>query len=81
MSNPFITKFDSECAQCASLVPAGEDMFAHNGEFICTACAENNDNVCACGKYKKANFEVCFDCKESGLGGEDDGITEEEFYG
>lgn len=62
MANPFISKFNSECQNCDSSVSQGEEMYAVNGSFVCTGCAVEGNNVCACGAYKKEQFPRCYNC-------------------
>lgn len=62
MSNPFNNQFDSRCGMCEGFVGEGDQMFAHEGQFICSSCANNEDLVCSCGNYKKAEYDECFDC-------------------
>ena len=63
MANPFPTKFDSECAGCGETVYENDDMFYDRGEYVCPACAAEQDVVCECGQYKKPEFETCYECK------------------
>lgn len=63
MANPFETRFRSRCADCGDDVDAGDDMYAHDEEFICSDCANALDVVCHCGNYKKEEYETCYDCR------------------
>lgn len=62
MANPFNVKFDSTCVSCDETVPEGDEMFAHEGQFICGECAESEDVICDCGSYKKSGLDECFSC-------------------
>ena len=64
MANPFPANFDSTCQDCGDTVAEGDDMFAHDGQFICENCAGSNDLVCKCGQYKKEEFDTCYACHE-----------------
>jgi len=63
MSNPFEAHFDKDCDDCGRPIDEGDETFARDGDFICRQCAEDGDNVCECGQFKKAEYETCFDCK------------------
>ena len=65
MANPFPTKFDSACQSCESMVYKGDDMYAADGLFICGSCASEAGVVCACGNFKKPDYETCFTCNEA----------------
>lgn len=65
MSNPFETKFDSECQDCGAEVLQGDDMYVVDGNFLCISCAEINGNVCDCGNYKKDDYDTCYECFET----------------
>ena len=62
MSNPFETKFKSACQNCEDIVDEGEDMYVVDGLFVCRACANAGEHVCECGKYKKEEYDKCYDC-------------------
>lgn len=65
MSNPFQTKFESQCAYCTDYCRENELMFAHDGEFICWSCAAEADVICPnddCENYKKPNYPKCYGC-------------------
>lgn len=64
MANPFQAKFDSQCQgeDCGTTVYKGEDMFVDDGEFICENCAQFREIICDCGKKKKADFKMCYEC-------------------
>ena len=65
MANPFAATFASECTQCGRDIMEGDTTFAHEDEFICEQCAEDAEIVCPeCGKYKKPQFDACFECHE-----------------
>lgn len=61
MSNPFEQNFDGECPMCDGVVYAGDNMYCHEGEFMCEFCVPD-ENVCSCGNYKKENFGSCYEC-------------------
>jgi hypothetical protein len=75
MANPFPTKFNSECQLCGDYVEQGEFMFSipdPDGDpevryFVCRGCARSGAHVCTCGKYKKEEFDVCYDCFQKEL--------------
>lgn len=65
MSNPFPSKFDSECGACGDEIYEKDLVYAVDGLFICRACAEDRDNVCPeCGDFKEEGFDVCFECNQ-----------------
>lgn len=65
MSNPFSSRFDSNCNECGNIVYEGEEMYADDGEFICLTCAEDRDIVCyECGAKKKPEFDLCYQCNQ-----------------
>ena len=66
MANPFRSKFKSSCGWCDTEVSEGDDMFAHEGEFICIECAVEANLVCECGNYKKEAFNTCYSCAMDG---------------
>ena len=80
MPNPFPANFDSTCQDCGDTVAEGDQMFAHEGQFICESCAENSDLVCSCGNYKKEEFKNCYTCHEENEdnGPDENGITWQE---
>ncbi len=64
MPNPFLARFDSDCADCGGTMFENDDeVFACEGEYVCRDCAEKRGNVCECGQYKKSEFETCFECR------------------
>ena len=62
MANPFESNYDNNCNSCGDKVYAGDDMYAHEGIFICENCAQLEDLICECGNYKKAEYESCYEC-------------------
>jgi hypothetical protein len=65
MPNPTPAYPNTECSECCDEIPVGEDVFFHEKEKYCIGCAEELDMVCACGNYKKPEYEYCFICVES----------------
>ena len=72
MANPFTPQFNSTCQWCGDVCIADDDdMYAVDGDFICSDCAEENNNVCRCSKhedgcykFKKTKFDVCYTCNQ-----------------
>ena len=62
MSNPFKARYDSACQQCGEQICTGDDCFHVEGSFVCQGCAEEGDNICECGKFKKDEFDKCYEC-------------------
>jgi len=62
MANPFNVRFTSQCHHCEEDVLAGSKMYAHKGGFYCVDCAKRGDIICACGNYKKEEYELCYEC-------------------
>lgn len=61
-NNPFPARFNSDCSECGELIEEGDETFAIEGSFVCWNCAEATDNICVCGKFKKADFVECWEC-------------------
>ena len=72
MSNPFPANFDSQCQDCGDTVAEGDNMFAHEGKFICDICAASSDLVCSGGQYKKEEYKTCYTCHEENEEEEDE---------
>lgn len=70
MSNPFTQQWLSQCDSCGDDIDPGDVVYAVDGSFVCRGCAEENDNVCECGNFKKSEFEKCYEC--AGVGKEED---------
>lgn len=64
MPNPAPAYREIKCPLCDKVITKGEDVFFEDGDKFCRDCAENNDNVCNCGQYKRENYKTCFDCKD-----------------
>ena len=63
MSNPFPSKFEQgRCQQCGARTYEGDMIFIVDEMFIDKDCAEENGNVCVCGKYKDEDHDLCYAC-------------------
>ena len=65
MANPADAYAGSKCDSCGNEVGEGNPIFFDDGEKLCQECAEDNNNVCECGQYKKADFKECYECSRS----------------
>lgn len=63
MANPFPARFDSRCDSCGNDIDEGDQCYAIEGQFVCSDCANESDNVCGCGNFKHETYPTCFDCK------------------
>lgn len=61
MANPMAAWFITSCKQCGDTIKKGEQIY-FNGSRLCTTCAISNDLVCDCGKYKKEEYDQCYEC-------------------
>ena len=62
MANPFKVKGSIECSSCADEIENGDYCYYHEDEPYCEWCAEEQEIVCACGDYKKPEYDECYDC-------------------
>ncbi len=68
MSNPFIARFNSKCQSCGEEMYEDEtNVYVVDGLFICEDCAQQDNNVCHCGNYKKTEYATCFECRPNKL--------------
>lgn len=63
MANPVPAYHGTVCDGCKEKLDEGEDLFFVDGERLCYSCAEDGDNVCECGSFKKSEFKTCYDCQ------------------
>lgn len=64
MANPFPSLFESNCESCGDPIPEGGTVYAVDGQFYCSECAQIGGNVCECGGFKKEGYDECFKCHE-----------------
>ena len=62
MSNPVQAFKNTVCDSCDEEVPEGGDLFLHDHGKLCSDCANEEEIVCECGRYKKPEFKVCYEC-------------------
>lgn len=65
MPNPAPAYRNSSCDNCQEDIPEGESVFFDEGNKLCEACATDNDLICECGQYKKAEFKTCYECNRT----------------
>ena len=65
--NPFEGHFDSWCRGCECEMYEGSMVYAHDDLFLCSDCAEEENVVCECGKYKKPEYSQCYDCNHKDI--------------
>lgn len=63
MSNPFPSSFESDCLGCGDRIFEGDDMYAHDGQFMCKECADGEGVVCGCNAYKEPHEDECYKCR------------------
>lgn len=63
--NPVPAFPNTQCDQCDSGIPEGDDVYLMDGQKYCGDCADENGNVCDCGSFKKEEFPECYDCSRS----------------
>ena len=62
MANPITVEWAANCDDCGELIATGEEMFFTDEGRLCVNCASENSYVCDCGRYKKPDFNQCYDC-------------------
>ena len=65
MSNPVPAFKNTFCDSCGKDIDEDDDVFLTDDGKLCTECAEENDYVCECGQYKKAEYSQCWECARS----------------
>lgn len=65
MPNPAPAYRGSRCDNCESGIPKGDLVFFDEGNKLCEDCASDDDLICECGLYKKAEFKLCYECSRS----------------
>ena len=62
MANPVPAYRNSTCDNCQAPIPEGDLLFFDEGNRLCERCAEDDELICTCGSYKKAEFLTCYEC-------------------
>lgn len=62
MSNPVESFAGTVCDQCGETLEKGDDLFLVEGQRFCEDCADENNNICECGQFKKEEYKTCYDC-------------------
>ena len=63
MANPMPAFRNTRCDECDYDFEEGEDVYFTDDGKLCVGCACERDLVCNCGKFKKAQFDCCWECK------------------
>lgn len=62
MANPVPAFEGTECDKCGDILDEGDLLFMTPDGRLCSECAESEEYVCACGKFKKAEYGTCYTC-------------------
>ncbi len=62
MPNPVEAFRGTNCDNCDTEVEEGEDLFFYENDKLCASCAEEVNIICKCEKFKKPEFDQCYDC-------------------
>jgi hypothetical protein len=66
MTNPVEAFKDTKCEGCREVICQDEELYFTDDGKLCRDCAEDEDYVCACGAYKKSDYERCYKCFTNG---------------
>jgi len=64
MANPMPAFPYTKCDVCGDRMEEGDSVYFHDGAKYCSPCACEEKIVCDCGKFKKLEFDTCFECKD-----------------
>lgn len=60
--NPVNAYKNTVCGGCGEVLEEGEKLFLTDDGRFCEACAEDEGYICGCGKFKKQEYEECYEC-------------------
>ena len=63
MPNPCKAFPNTYCENCDQEFGEDEYVYFTDDGKLCKECAESGNYVCACGNFKKSQFETCYKCK------------------